>query len=778
MKDKVFELSGDRYTVIDALKSGGQGSIWKVKRSSDGVIVALKTVLTHRMKANHPEYLPQEAIDTNKKRIQSEISFLESLSDAEQSFIVPCLDSGFINDAKFGSLPAWVMPLYAKTLEYKMPPYPEGETAPSVEVCLKWIEQVTIALKATHAHHLDDDNVFVHRDIKASNMMLTGQDDIRLIDFGIVHETQVNRDTGTHSYSTESGAPEQFLARKIEAGKSLYAIGSYSDLYGLGTVIYRLFTGASTTEAQQQLKSEETKRQHLRTLDDDNTGLLGTIGGLSASEYKLLCYEIKQRIRDSFSGFDENLTDKDATIISTTPTDDLPDSEVIAISIADFVRDLLHAEFKKRPDAINTLAWCKMLRKALSPKLTKLSLSVDNASLSLNKAIKLSVIAEGRGLPAHSDWMTLTRDGKPLHRALVAMTQSQHQFGFIVDSKAEWEATLDASEKAESFSVMVEAKVNGSLISDELSIQIKDSADALWNAGKQQQALCVDLRDDWLDKLQSECVTLEQATKYSELLKSLRDCHPDKDAIIDFRMRLFREEFGHSKKPLNNILSKVFGIGVLLFLLTGLGTAWYWYQSHDSIETVEQEKLKQLEADLNSSLSGARFRAWSELIQLLEKKSNNNFKLKEIYDKFRQSTFDLTQIDNQVQQKKAIPRLHLLANNGDKKATLLLADAYRQGKGVELNWGKTWDWYQKMNAVNEIKKFEQLANKILHDRHSPQEQRNLAYQVAEQAAKHESAGDAAQKWMEYRYLKGDGVKKDKQKAKYWKMLYEGKTIQD
>ena len=770
MKDKTITLLKDSYTVIDALKTGGQGSIWKVRRR-DGVELALKSVLTHRMRNHHKEYLPTDAIESNRKRIQSEIDFLTSLSKPEQIFVVPCLDSGFIEDEKFGDLPAWVMPFYPATLEHKMPPYPDDMTLPSVSECLGWIKQVAIALKATHAH-TDGKHVFVHRDVKASNMMLTDRGEIRLIDFGIVHETRIDEDTRTHSYSAESGAPEQFLPIQINAGKNLYAIGSHSDIYGLGTVIYRLFTGEGATDAQERLNQEDIRTQHIKTLDDDNTGLLGQIGGLSTDEYKRLCNEIELRMGDAHVEVDDN-----ATLISTVVSD-LPNPKFIAIAIADFVRELLHPDYKKRPDAEKIIEWCEVLHSALNPTLDTLGLFVDEKSLNLNSPVKISVVAQGSGLSAHSDWINLSRDGKHLFRALEATTQNKQQFGFVTEQKSTWNAELAASQKAEAFSVYAEAVIAGRPVSDKLDIQINDSSEALWRAGKHQQALCIDLKDEWLDELQHSCETLEQATVYSNLLKTLNKCHPDKKATLSFRMQLLRDEFGRQKQVPKKF-GKVVAMMALLITLAGAGAGYYWYDSlPDPIaefeKIAEQEKISKLEHDLNSPLSGARSSAWRSLNTLLEEDTKLSAKAKKILADFKKSTLEMAQSNNPEQQKHSVPRLHLLANDGNAKAMLSLASAYQKGRGAKKNWGKTWKWYQKANEASKVNQLEQQANKILQNLQSNSSQRNLAYQVVEQAAKHQPAGDPAQKWMEYRYRKGDGVPVDMKKATEWKDKYENK----
>jgi len=340
LKKPSIKLKNDTYQVLESLGAGGQGSIWKVRRQRDQSEWVMKSVLTCSNQSGREEKLSTKRIYSNKQRLQDEIDFLEGLDNAEQSYIVPCLDSGFIDDAVYGALPAWIMPYYPKMLEDKMPPYSREATIPSVLDILTWIKQIATALQATHAVKTAG-ITFIHRDIKATNIMLTEQEEIRLIDFGIARETLNNQDTSTHAYSPQSTAPEQMLAGRYDANKAFYTIGSYTDIYALGTVIYRLFTGISETEAQERLGNEVVKKNHSVSINAGGQGELGKIGGLSKREYSTLVIEIK-------GGLEDALAESQATHISISADSDY---QKIAESLVDFVCLMLHADYQQRPSA-------------------------------------------------------------------------------------------------------------------------------------------------------------------------------------------------------------------------------------------------------------------------------------------------------------------------------------------------------------------------------------------------------------------------------------------
>lgn len=469
MKDEIITLKKETYTVIDSLKSGGQGNIWRVRRHSDDKVLAMKSVLLFRLKNNHKEYLTQTHITNNQERLQGEINFLTSLTNPKESFIVPCLDTGFIEDKEYGAMPIWVMPLYGQTLEDKMLPYPKNSMPPLVSDCLKWMSQIALALKTTHAYRKSE-TVMIHRDVKAANIMLADNGDARLIDFGIVHETLVDENTGTHSYSTESGAPEQILPIQNIAGKNRYALGAHSDLYALGTVIFRLFTGAQT-DAQLRLNSKDTLGEHFKILDDDNTGLLGEIGGLTDKEYKLLYNEIQFRLNDEQMEEDDGRT----LISSSNNRNALPNPPFIAESIADFVRQLLNPDHQNRPSADNTIEWCNTLQRALAPKLTQLKLILDPQDIEPNKPLRITLVATGEGLPIQSEWLNLSQNGKPLHGVLDTFTKVPQHYGFISTNEARWSALIPFHEKDEVLSLSAEASLNDKEVLDTLDINIAEA---------------------------------------------------------------------------------------------------------------------------------------------------------------------------------------------------------------------------------------------------------------------------------------------------------------
>ena len=107
-----------------------------------------------------------------------------------------------------------------------------GHTGPlPVERALELAIEIAKALEFAH------EKGFVHRDVKPQNVLLNGNGEAKVTDFGIARaiaqdggETQTGTVLGTCDYIS----PEQAQGRRVDA---------HSDIYSLGIVLYELLTG-------------------------------------------------------------------------------------------------------------------------------------------------------------------------------------------------------------------------------------------------------------------------------------------------------------------------------------------------------------------------------------------------------------------------------------------------------------------------------------------------------------------------------------------------------
>ena len=358
-------LEKDRYTLIEKQVGGAQAEVFKVRRESDKHILALKIA---RIWKDTDMLWPISRVKSNCSRIQQEIEFLQSLEQAEEHYIVACLDTGTLKEGG-RDVPAFVMPFYKYSLSKRL----FEQQQPNLSQYLIWIKQMIIALKYIH-HQKKDSEALMHRDMKLDNLMLSEKNEIRLLDFGI-SKSVFKRADSTHTqmnYSDDCVAPEQILLIKPNTdGKKHVAIGTHTDIYALGLLIYRIIAGY-LPESQENfiVNLERISYQHKIALDKGEAGLLGKVGGITAEETEFLAQtfiDLAENRAVTFVYEDELEEESPSTSIY----------KQVAEQFAEFVAELLDKRYQDRPNAKNSLHWIENVQFKLS-KLEVATQSVSN----------------------------------------------------------------------------------------------------------------------------------------------------------------------------------------------------------------------------------------------------------------------------------------------------------------------------------------------------------------------------------------------------------------
>lgn len=204
-------LSGTRYRLVRIISRGTSNEVWEALHVDLGRTVALKL-------------MPESQRPQGNARAQFRAE-ARALARLEHSGLVKIHDFGFTIDGRsyFG-----MELLEGETLEQRLE---RGPLAPSAAVPV--ISAVLDALRVAHKAGI------VHRDITPSNLFLTRDGSVKLIDFGVAFVLGPKADGSSDDTDRVVGTPE-YVSPEQAAGMPAEL---RSDLYSVGAVLYECLTG-------------------------------------------------------------------------------------------------------------------------------------------------------------------------------------------------------------------------------------------------------------------------------------------------------------------------------------------------------------------------------------------------------------------------------------------------------------------------------------------------------------------------------------------------------
>jgi serine/threonine protein kinase len=204
-------------------KIGKYGIINKVGKGSTGNVY-LSHDPYYRRDVAIKVYNIEEDADADRARVSRKMFFNEAhmVGMLQHPNIMPIYDAGE-EDGKYYVVTEYIQG--ARTLAAYCRP----------DNLLRVDDVVEIIYKCAKALHYSHGRGVIHRDIKPSNVMLTIDNDVRIIDFGIAicADAEVSRIEGI------AGSPSYMSPEQVQSEE----LTSRSDIYSLGAVLYELLTG-------------------------------------------------------------------------------------------------------------------------------------------------------------------------------------------------------------------------------------------------------------------------------------------------------------------------------------------------------------------------------------------------------------------------------------------------------------------------------------------------------------------------------------------------------
>ena len=196
------------YRIGEVLGRGGMGTVFSAVHEKTKQLVAVKLIAAHV--ADEMRF---------RRRFDAEV---ETLKRLRHPGIVQLIGYGEENGQLFYSMEL----VKGETLQKRI----------RREKRLGWLETLDIAIQICAALKHAHDFGVIHRDLKPANLILTAQDQVKLVDFGVakifgsLEHTAVGSVMGTADYM----APEQAAGSGVTVR---------TDLYALGSVLYAILTG-------------------------------------------------------------------------------------------------------------------------------------------------------------------------------------------------------------------------------------------------------------------------------------------------------------------------------------------------------------------------------------------------------------------------------------------------------------------------------------------------------------------------------------------------------
>ncbi|MGL6094755.1 MAG: protein kinase domain-containing protein, partial [Fimbriiglobus sp.] len=204
------------YDILDELGSGNMGMVWRAKRRSDGLEVAVKTIL------------PSEA--DNPVTVQRFLREAEVLEQFDHPNVVRFYETGQAGRLLFFAMEHVKGTDVGKVLKER----PRVEPRTAIRLAI----QVLDALAHAHSKGM------VHRDIKPANVLLAdlpdGKRQVKLADFGLARVYRASSLSGVTMHGDLGGTPAYMPPEQITNYRDVMPS---ADQYSTAAMLYHMLTG-------------------------------------------------------------------------------------------------------------------------------------------------------------------------------------------------------------------------------------------------------------------------------------------------------------------------------------------------------------------------------------------------------------------------------------------------------------------------------------------------------------------------------------------------------
>eukprot|EP00359_Climacostomum_virens_P011366 CAMPEP_0204916934 /NCGR_PEP_ID=MMETSP1397-20131031/14638_1 /ASSEMBLY_ACC=CAM_ASM_000891 /TAXON_ID=49980 /ORGANISM="Climacostomum Climacostomum virens, Strain Stock W-24" /LENGTH=302 /DNA_ID=CAMNT_0052089621 /DNA_START=730 /DNA_END=1638 /DNA_ORIENTATION=- len=211
MNDPSFgETTLERYKRIEKIGTGTYGVVYKAVDNMTGNVVALKKILLDTEQEGIPSTAIREICLLRELRSPRIVTLLDVISAEQKLYLV----FEYLN----------------QDLKQYLDGFAPG-SSPTLPQIKKFMHQLIEGVRYLHSKRI------LHRDLKPQNILIDGDGNIKIADFGLARAYQIPLRPYTHEVITLWYRPPEILLGTLEYSSAI-------DMWSLGTIFVELITKA------------------------------------------------------------------------------------------------------------------------------------------------------------------------------------------------------------------------------------------------------------------------------------------------------------------------------------------------------------------------------------------------------------------------------------------------------------------------------------------------------------------------------------------------------